>query len=81
MKIYNSIDELYSDMETEDIYFMYAGEQCHIETTVIDSQPIYNLRFGDLFKDYSDFKAMSADKVFGGKSLYEILPEISIRFT
>lgn len=77
-----NITKLKSDLETDDIYFEYHRQRCGIETATENSVTIYDMWFGEKFsKKYQDFDEMVNDKIFDGKSLAEIIGEVSIHYT
>lgn len=62
----------------DDVVFNYNNKYCSVTSIVIDSIPIFTLRFGDFTKQFNDAEQLVNDKFFNGKSLKDIFNTIKI---
>jgi|InofroStandDraft_1065614.scaffolds.fasta_scaffold17094_8 hypothetical protein len=59
--------------EGNDFYFTYNNINAGIESTVICSEAVYDVWYGDAEKHYKNLDEVMNDKFYGNKSITELL--------
>ena len=77
-----SISKIRNSMinDGNDIYFIYNDRESGIASTVHNSVFIFHAWYGADTKDFNSFDEMIRDKIFGGKSIIDLVDIVDIGF-
>lgn len=63
-----------------DVTFVYNGKKSGVTSTVKNYEPTFHAWHGDFTKDYKDIDSLMNDNIYSGKSINDLVDEVTINF-